>query len=180
MARAKGAPGKKKEKKKKKRASSGGRKQTAKKTSRKRAKPAGRGARMDHNTVEIRKMLLEKRKALLKGASEKYAEARERSLAGGDVSDRAASAADGDLALRLAEGDVRQIARIDGALRRIGEGTYGLCEECKGRIPAERLKIRPFSVHCVKCQTKLEREQKAGGGEGGLAWGDIEEEGGEP
>lgn len=42
----------------------------------------------------------------------------------------------------------QQVAR---ALRKLEEGTYGLCDDCGGPIPLERLEARPRSVRCVKC-----------------------------
>jgi len=140
-------------------------------------KGRARSPKLTRDINVIREMLLDKRKVLLHGMKEKYTEAQERSLASGDVSDRASSAAHGDLALRLAEGAAEQVTRIDEALRRIREGTYGVCQQCQGRIPAERLKIRPFSIQCVKCKTEMERLQKTGDGESGLPWGEVEEEG---
>jgi DnaK suppressor protein len=130
----------------------------------------------DADQLEILEMLLDGRRRLLRGIEEMYAEGKERSLATGDISDRAANAADGDLAFRLAEGDAQQIARIDAAIRRIRGGTYGFCEQCHKRIPNERLKIRPFSVYCVKCKADQEREQKAAAAESGLVWGEMEDE----
>jgi len=41
-------------------------------------------------------------------------------------------------------------------LRKINEGTYGLCEDCGDEISVERLKIIPFATHCKECQEKKE------------------------
>jgi DnaK suppressor protein len=41
---------------------------------------------------------------------------------------------------------------IDGALSRIGEGTYGKCEKCGAEIPAERLEALPTARLCVSCK----------------------------
>jgi RNA polymerase-binding transcription factor DksA len=48
----------------------------------------------------------------------------------------------------------RSIEQITGALRRIAEGTYGACEKCDRRIPAERLEVLPHARFCVPCQEK--------------------------
>jgi DnaK suppressor protein len=45
---------------------------------------------------------------------------------------------------------------IDEALRRIEEGTYGICSECEEEIPVRRLNVVPFALLCVACQEKLE------------------------
>lgn len=43
-------------------------------------------------------------------------------------------------------------ARIELALRRVEEGTYGLCEECGEPIAARRLEVDPAAIYCVPCQ----------------------------
>jgi DnaK suppressor protein len=45
---------------------------------------------------------------------------------------------------------------IEEALRRIEEGTYGVCSECEEEIPIGRLNVVPFALLCVPCQEKLE------------------------
>ena len=45
------------------------------------------------------------------------------------------------------------IAEIDAALARIDAGTYGICVQCGGAIPEERLELRPFAGRCVTCST---------------------------
>ena len=47
------------------------------------------------------------------------------------------------------------------ALRRIQDGTYGVCSDCEKRIPAARLQIKPESARCVACQTEYERRSAA-------------------
>ncbi|MEU4625654.1 TraR/DksA C4-type zinc finger protein [Actinoplanes sp. NPDC023801] len=44
-----------------------------------------------------------------------------------------------------------RIAEVDDALRRVGAGTYGVCEGCGRPIPAERLAARPFARRCIAC-----------------------------
>jgi len=44
-----------------------------------------------------------------------------------------------------------QLAEIDNALRRIGEGDYGSCEQCGAPIGAERLAARPATRTCIAC-----------------------------
>lgn len=46
------------------------------------------------------------------------------------------------------------------ALRKIDEGTYGICEECEEEISIGRLKAMPDARYCIACQMELEREQK--------------------
>ncbi|TDC42481.1 TraR/DksA family transcriptional regulator [Actinomadura sp. KC345] len=46
------------------------------------------------------------------------------------------------------------LADIDDALRRLGDGTYGLCERCGGPVGAERLEARPTARTCITCAAK--------------------------
>ncbi|MEU4564640.1 TraR/DksA C4-type zinc finger protein [Actinoplanes sp. NPDC023936] len=48
----------------------------------------------------------------------------------------------------------QSLEQISGALRRIADGTYGLCQRCETAIPAERLEALPHARFCVPCQQK--------------------------
>ena len=56
--------------------------------------------------------------------------------------------------------DAEELARIQRALERMAEGSYGQCVECGQPIAFERLKIEPMTLHCVACKSR--REQKQG------------------
>jgi RNA polymerase-binding protein DksA len=47
-----------------------------------------------------------------------------------------------------------ELYEVDDALRRLGRGTYGVCEDCGGRIRVERLEALPQASRCVECQRK--------------------------
>ncbi len=49
------------------------------------------------------------------------------------------------------------LVRIDEAIARIDEGTYGKCLICGGAIRRVRLEVQPFSKHCIKCQEAIEK-----------------------
>jgi DnaK suppressor protein len=44
------------------------------------------------------------------------------------------------------------LSEIDAAIRRLGDGTYGECEDCRSAIPRGRLKTIPYARRCVTCQ----------------------------
>ena len=44
------------------------------------------------------------------------------------------------------------LGEIDGAIRRLADGTYGGCEDCRAAIPRGRLKTIPYAQRCVTCQ----------------------------
>ena len=52
------------------------------------------------------------------------------------------------------------IAKINTALQRIHEGSFGQCEACEEDIEKRRLEARPFSTFCVSCQEQHEHREK--------------------
>ncbi len=78
---------------------------------------------------------------------------------GGDIYDQASSERDRELGLLLGDREREKIHSIDESLLRIDEGEYGICEECDEDIPLGRLKAMPFTRHCVKCKSELEKLQ---------------------
>lgn len=78
---------------------------------------------------------------------------------GGDIYDQASSERDRELGLLLGDREREKVHNIDEALLRINEGDYGVCEECDEEIPLGRLKAMPFTRHCVKCKSDLEKLQ---------------------
>jgi DnaK suppressor protein len=63
-----------------------------------------------------------------------------------------------DLEVALAEMESRTLHRIDDALRRLREGTYGTCTCCGAHISASRLRALPFAALCTACQRRVEEE----------------------
>lgn len=57
----------------------------------------------------------------------------------------------------LAEAAASELRQVDEAIARMDAGTYGICANCGRPIPAGRLEVRPFAVHCVGCAEKLGR-----------------------
>jgi len=52
----------------------------------------------------------------------------------------------------------KELEEIDEALKRIEDGTYGICEMCEEKIQEERLKIKPFAKYCIICREIIEKE----------------------
>ena len=61
-----------------------------------------------------------------------------------------------ELDLSLLEMRNKNLKSINNALRRLQEGTYGICEECGNEIPEKRLRAMPFTSLCVACQERRE------------------------
>lgn len=64
---------------------------------------------------------------------------------------------DTNLALRSNSQDL--LGQVDAALRRMDEGTYGICERCGKPINPERLEALPYATYCITCQAEVEHER---------------------
>jgi len=80
-----------------------------------------------------------------------------------DITDRASFEADRNFMLRIRDRESKLISKINEALQRIEDGTYGICEVCGEDISVERLKVRPVTTYCIECKTKQEAFEKAAG-----------------
>jgi DnaK suppressor protein len=77
-----------------------------------------------------------------------------------DIADRATSETDRALELRARDRQRKLIAKIDAALARIEEGTYGFCEETGEPIGLKRLDARPIATLSLEAQERHERREK--------------------
>jgi RNA polymerase-binding protein DksA len=73
------------------------------------------------------------------------------------IADDATSTYDRELDATLEDNEERMLDAIDAALKRIDEGTYGICTNCGEPIPAERLEAVPWATTCIDCKRKEER-----------------------
>ena len=115
-----------------------------------------------HKWDEIREQLLQLKEATLREISRSIksgSEAKVGEETTGDIYDQASSERDRELELILSDRERQKVHNIDDALLRMKEGEYGICEECDEEIPLGRLKAMPFTRHCVKCKSDLERLQ---------------------
>ena len=65
---------------------------------------------------------------------------------------------DREFSLGLASGERKSIYELDDALKRIEEGTFGICDDCKSAITKIRLRAVPSARLCIKCQQKREKK----------------------
>ncbi len=77
-----------------------------------------------------------------------------------DVTDRASSETDRALELRARDRQRKLIAKIDAALERLNDGTYGYCEETGEPISLKRLDARPIATLSIEAQERHERREK--------------------
>ena len=80
-----------------------------------------------------------------------------------DPNDRATVESDRSFELRLRSRERKLLDKIDAAIARIKEGTYGICEECGAEIRLKRLEARPVATFCINCKMLQEQHEKAQG-----------------
>ena len=77
-----------------------------------------------------------------------------------DIADRASSETDRAIELRARDRQRKLISKIDAALRRIEDGSYGYCEETGEPISLKRLDARPIATLSIEAQERHERREK--------------------
>jgi DnaK suppressor protein len=81
----------------------------------------------------------------------------------GDEMDVASEHAEAETHARLIEHRWSTQAVSDDALERLRRGLYGVCDECGEEVSLERLRVMPFTAHCIDCQHQRERRKAAVG-----------------
>ncbi len=77
-----------------------------------------------------------------------------------DLADRASSETDRSIELRARDRQRKLIAKIDAALERLNDGTYGYCEETGEPISIKRLDARPIATLSLEAQERHEKREK--------------------
>src|SRR3972149_9359710 len=77
-----------------------------------------------------------------------------------DPTDRASLETDRNFLLRVKDRERKLIAKIHEALKRINDGTYGICEICGEEISEKRLEARPVTTSCIRCKEEEEAQEK--------------------
>jgi DnaK suppressor protein len=86
-----------------------------------------------------------------------------------DQMDEIQYASERDLAIRNVDRESAMLRHVRAALRRIHDGTFGVCMECESPISPKRLAALPWAPHCIQCQQAADRNGgKTPGGEEAL------------
>ena len=112
--------------------------------------------RRDH---ELTKMLEARRRQLVHEVQGKIRDGRRDHTKEHEVLDEGESSevdVQEEIEFALIQMKAETLKKIDAALRRIGEGTYGECFECGEEIPEARLRALPFAVRCRDCEEARE------------------------
>ena len=116
---------------------------------------------MNPQQVEyFRQMLLNWRAELVHEAGETLSDLNEGNLQQPDMADRASLETDHQLVLRTRDRERKLISKIDSALNRIEEGSYGYCQETDEPISLKRLMARPIADLSLEAQERHERLER--------------------
>ena len=116
---------------------------------------------MNVNQVEyFREKLLDWKKSILSESKDTIKGMKEETRNIPDVADRASEETDRALELRTRDRQRKLISKIDSALRRIDEGSYGYCDETGEPISLKRLDARPIATFSVEAQERHERRER--------------------
>jgi DnaK suppressor protein len=106
----------------------------------------------------MKEVLLKRRDALRKALAGDLSSLKELSeQSGGDSIDFALDSAQDEISSQLAEIESRELSKIEAALERMREGTYGICEVTGKPIPLARLQALPYATTRVEAQREMER-----------------------
>ena len=108
----------------------------------------------------FREKLLRWRAELLMESSETLQHLQEGGMSEPDIADRASRETDRSLELRTRDRERKLIAKIDEALQRVEDGTYGYCEDTGEPIGVRRLEARPNATLSVEAQERHERLER--------------------
>jgi len=114
----------------------------------------------ERQRVFFRRKLLEWKEEILRESRETLAALQAENENHADIADRASSETDRAIELRARDRQRKLISKIDAALARIDEGTYGFCEETGEPISLKRLAARPIATLSIEAQERHERRER--------------------
>ena len=114
----------------------------------------------DRQRAYFRRKLLAWRDEILRSTKETLQHLHDDSEQHADISDRATSETERALELRARDRQRKLIAKIDAAIMRLDDGTYGYCEETGEPISLKRLEARPIATLSVEAQERHERRER--------------------
>ena len=77
-----------------------------------------------------------------------------------DIADQASSYTEKNVEMRTVNRQIKLVSKIDAALKRLKDGTYGFCKETGDPIGLKRLIARPIATLCIEAQEKHEKKEK--------------------
>ncbi|GAB4175352.1 MAG: hypothetical protein Fur0032_15120 [Terrimicrobiaceae bacterium] len=117
-------------------------------------------AKQRERLLALKDTLLDSMRGVARDSLRSRAEGSEASAFGMHQADAGSDAYDRDFALSLLSQEQDSLYEIDEALKRIDQGTYGICEMSGKAIPHQRLEALPFTRYTVECQAELEKRNR--------------------
>ena len=115
----------------------------------------------EKHKVYFKKKLTEWKKDLVKTNNEAlYNSSLDDNSTSADIVDQASSYTEKNVEMRAINRQIKLISKIDSALKKIQDGTYGFCEETGEPIGLKRLIARPVATLCIAAQEKHEKNEK--------------------
>lgn len=119
---------------------------------------------MDKEKLEFFRGELQKKKEdILSEAGKTLSEMTDQTSNVPDPNDRATIESGRSFELRIRDRERKLLSKIDEAIARIDDGSYGICEECDEQIGMKRLEARPVTTLCIDCKTLQEKQEKSKG-----------------
>ncbi|WP_075215635.1 RNA polymerase-binding protein DksA [Mongoliimonas terrestris] len=114
----------------------------------------------DRQREYFRRKLLTWKEEILKESKETLQHLQDDNINLPDIADRASSETDRAIELRARDRQRKLIAKIDAAIKRIDDGSYGYCEETGEPISLKRLDARPIATLSIEAQERHERRER--------------------
>ncbi len=114
----------------------------------------------ERQRVYFRRKLMDWKDEILRESKETLQNLQDETQNLPDLADRASSETDRAIELRARDRQRKLIAKIDAALERIEDGSYGYCEETGDPISLRRLEARPIATLSLEAQERHERREK--------------------
>ena len=111
----------------------------------------------------FRAQLLLKKQEIMTDAGKTMTEMTDQTANVPDPNDRATLESGRSFELRIRDRERRLLTKIDEAIARIDDGSYGVCEDCGEEIGQKRLEARPVTTLCIDCKTLQETREKSVG-----------------
>lgn len=119
---------------------------------------------MDKEKLEqFRIQLLAKKEEILNEAGKTLSEMTDQTSNVPDPNDRATIESGRSFELRIRDRERKLVSKIEEAIARIDDGSYGICEDCGEEIGLKRLEARPVTMLCIDCKTVQETREKSKG-----------------
>ena len=119
---------------------------------------------MDKKQLELfRTQLLLKKQEIITDAGKTMTEMTDQTTNVPDPNDRATLESGRSFELRIRDRERKLVTKIDEAIARIDDGSYGICEDCGEEIGMKRLEARPVTTLCIDCKTLQKNHKKSVG-----------------